>query len=184
MGEIREAKKGMDIESLCKIVGSWPKRELSQEELLATYKAHYSFRGRKELFLVLEAMRKKYGQGVCEIIEELYYRMGTEDGQALKAKHGDLLRTTVDMSTRPYCYQIEHSQTSEDRIAYKVVKCPSADLMKEMGVEDIGACMCPAYHEAYAKAFGYRFSMPKFLLTGDDCCEQIWERQEQRGARS
>ncbi len=177
----REDGRKPSIESLCRIVGNWPKREPSQEELLATYKGHYSFRGRKEVLLVLDAMRKKYGQEICKVIEQVYYRIGAEDGQALKVKHGSLLKTVADMSTRPYCYQIEHSQTSEDRIAYKVIKCPSADLMKEMGVEEIGASMCPAYHQAYAKAFGYRFSMPKFLLTGDDCCEQIWERQERAG---
>ena len=173
-----------DIESLCNIVGSWPKREPSHEELLATYKAHYSYRGRKVLYLALEAMCKKYGESVYKVVEDLYYQLGAEDGEALKAKHGDLLRTTADMSTRPYCYEIEHSHTTEDRIEYKVVKCPSADLMKEMGLEKIGIAMCPGYHVAYAKAFGYRFSMPKFLLKGDDCCEQIWEREEDAGTEN
>lgn len=174
----REETARRDIESLCRIVGSWPKRELSQEELLATYKGHYSFRGRKEVLLVLDAMRKKYGQGACKVIEQVYYRIGREDGQASKVKHGSLLKMVVDISTRPYCYQIEHCQTGEQRIAYRVVKCPFADLMREMGLEEIGISMCPAYHEAFAKVFGYRFSMPKFLLNGDDCCEHIWEREE------
>ena len=44
-----------------------------------------------------------------------------------------------------------------------------------MKLEEIGTYICPPWHESYAQAFGYRFSMPKFLLKGADYCEHIWE---------
>ena len=47
-----------------------------------------------------------------------------------------------------------------------------------MNLEQIGSRICPSWHKAYAKAFGYDFSMPRFLLTGNARCQQIWETYE------
>ena len=45
------------IEKLTDIKGPWPKRQLSQEELLAVYKEHFSFGSRREYLFLLSELR-------------------------------------------------------------------------------------------------------------------------------
>ncbi len=175
--------KGIDINNLCMMKGVWPKRELSQKELLETYKNHYSSRSRRETMLMLDAFKKKYGEDIYEVVKEVSYKMGKEAGEAEKRYYKSLLNKIVDISVRPYCYLIHHYETTPEKIAYKVLECSFANLLKEMELEEIGTYMCPPWHEAYAQAFGFRFSMPKSLLKGDDCCEQIWESLNHNGSK-
>ena len=168
--------KGMTIEDMCMMKGTWPKRELSQEELLQTYKKHYSAGSRSEAMLILDVFRKKYGESIWEVVRELYHELGRKEGEAAKRDYGSLLNAVVDFSVRPHCYEIEHCQSSPERIVYKVLRCPFADLLKEMGFEEFGQHICPAAHKGWAEAFGFKFSMPRFLPAGDDCCEHIWEQ--------
>jgi len=169
--------EGFSIGTLCKMKGLWPKRELSQEELIETYKNHYSAAFRRELIIILGALVEKYGQEIYDVVEEINYKIGEEEGAAYKKHYKSLLNKMVDISVRPFCYEIFHVETSNEKIVYKVLKCPFANIIKEMNAEEIGKHICPRWHEGYAEAFGYRFRMPKFLLDGDDCCEQIWERK-------
>ncbi len=159
--------------------GLWPKRELSHEELLETYKNHYSARSRTEYLLMLARFRKRYGEGICDLVEELNYEMGKQSGEAEKPRFGTLLNKVVDFSVRPYCYKIYHCETSRKRIVYRVLECPFADVVKELELEDIGVHICPPWHVGYAEVYGFSFTMPKFLLKGDDYCEQIWESVNQ-----
>ena len=168
--------KGYDLEGLCGIKGTWPLRELSEEELLEAYKSHYNCGARKELLLLLDAFETRYGAEIFAIVEEIYSTMGKQDGEADLLRYGSLLEKLTDLIVRPHCVECDVSEATMGRIAYRVLKCPFADLAKTMKLEGIGSHICPAWHKAFGKAFGYRFSMPKFLLTGDECCEQIWER--------
>ena len=158
--------------------GIWPKRELGQEELLETYKNHYSGDSRREAMRLVGAFRKKFGASADEVIREVYAQAGKEEGASAKRDYGSLLNKVADYSVRPHCYKIHHHQSSEDRIAYKVLRCPLAEVLKDMGLEELGKHICLPYHPAFAKALGYKFTMPKFLLAGDDCCEHIWEKAE------
>jgi len=169
--------EGFGIGALCKMKDVWPKRELSQEELIETYKNHYSAASRRELIIVLGALVEKFGQQIYDVVEEINYKMGKEEGAVSKKHYKSLLNKIVDISVRPFCYEISHVETSDEKIVYKVLKCPFADQIKELKAEEIGKHICPRWHDGYAEGFGFRFSMPKFLLDGDDCCEQIWERK-------
>ena len=168
--------KGMSIEDLCMMTGVWPKREPSQEELLETYKSHYSGASRSEAMLLLEAFRNKHGEDIWEVVEELYYQLGKKEGEAAKRDYGSLLNKVVDYSVRPHCYEIEHCQSSPERIVYKVLRCPFADVLKDVGLEEFGQHICPPAHEGWGEAFGMNFSMGKFLPAGDNWCEHIWEQ--------
>ncbi len=169
--------EGIDMRSLCKMKGSWPTRELSQEELLDTYKTHYSFRHREESLRILEAFRRRYGVEIYDIVETLYVQRGREAGEAEMARYGSLLNMIVDLTVRPYCYHQFLTVENEDRLVLKVLRCPFADLVKEMGLEDLGRHICLPSHKSYAKACGYRVSFSKFLLAGDDCCLQVWKKE-------
>ena len=168
--------EGIEVEDLCMMKGAWPKRELSAEELLETYKKHYSAGSRSEAMLVLDAFRKKYGESIWEVVKELYYELGKEEGEAAKRHYGSLLNAVIDFSVRPHCYEIEHCQSTPERIVYKIVRCRFADVLRKMGLEEVGQHTCPPAHKGWADAFGVNFSMPRFLLAGDDCCEHIWEQ--------
>ena len=107
--------EGIEIKDLCAMKGIWPKRELSQEELLETYKTYYSYVSRREAMLLLNLFLKKYGQNAREAIEEFYYELGKEDGATEKQALGSLLNVVANYSVRPYCYQIHHYQTGPDK---------------------------------------------------------------------
>ena len=169
--------KGYDLKRLGSIRGAWPHRELSQEELLETYKSHYSAGARREVLLLLDAFKKRYGDGIFEVVEATFCAMGTQDGETDQLRYRGLLEKLTDLIVRPHCCEFDVSEATTERIAYRVLKCPFADLAKEMDLEQIGSRICPSWHKAYAKAFGYDFSMPRFLLSGDECCEQVWERR-------
>ena len=112
------------------------------------------------------------------LIEETSACLESKKVKRTAARFGSLLAKIVDFSTRPYCYDIEHIETSEERVVYKVTKCPFAELARKMGCSELASHMCPRSHEAYAKAFGYAFSLKKFMLRGDECCLQIWRKAE------
>ena len=175
----REARlpEGYDLETLCAIKGRWPKRELSQEELLDTYKSFYSSRNRSETLLVLQAFEERFGPDVRAVVDEIYYKLGKEAGIAEKAQCGSLLSKLVDMFARPHSYENEHLETSEERIVVKVLKCPFADLAKELGLENISRHICLPWHRGYSEVYGYTCQFSKLLLAGDDCCHQTWEKQ-------
>lgn len=157
--------------------GIWPKRELSEEELIETYKDHHSASSRKDLIVILKALEKKFGREIYEVVEEINYRIRLEYGKADREKYNSLLNKIVDISVRPFCYEISHIETSNERLVYKVLRCPFASLLKKINSDEIGKHICPPWHEGYAETFGFRFRIPKFLPGGDDCCEQIWERK-------
>ena len=70
------------MNNLCMMKGIWPKRELSQEELLETYKNHHGFRFRREYLLILDTFKKKYEEGIYKVAKEVSYKMGEKDGEA------------------------------------------------------------------------------------------------------
>ena len=168
--------EGVTVEELCNIKGVWPRRELSQEELLDTYKAFFSSRFRAEALMVMDAFRKKYGDSVYEIIEKVYYEMGKAEGSGEKDVCGCLLNKMLDIYARPHSYVVDHLETTEERIEYRVLKCPLADVVKDMGLEEIAPHCCIPWHEGYAEAMGYRTKVSEFLLDGGDSCHWIWEK--------
>lgn len=167
--------EGYDLETLCEMKGGWPLRDPSREELLATYKSHYSCGARSEVLLLLDAFRRRYGDAVFEVVEETLAKLGKKDGESDLISYGSLLEKLADIIVRPFCCEFDVSEATNKRIAYRVLKCPFAELARKMELEQIGGRMCPAWHKAYADAFGYRFTMPRFMLAGDDYCDQIWE---------
>ncbi len=168
--------EGYELETLCKMKGAWPLRDPSSEELLETYKGYYGCGARAEVLLLLDAVGRRYGDGVFEVVEETLAKMGKQDGESDLVRYGSLLEKLADIIVRPFCCEFDVSEATNERIAFRVLKCPFAELVRKMSQEQIGSRMCPAWHKAYANAFGYRFTMPKFMLTGDDSCDQIWER--------
>ena len=168
--------EGYELGTLCKIEGAWPLRDPSREELLDTYKSYYGGGARSEVLLLLDALGKRYGDGVFEVAEETLAKTGRQDGESDLVRYGSLLEKLADIIVRPFCCEFDVTEATNERIAYRVLKCPFAEMTRKMGLEQIGSRMCPAWHKAYAEAFGYRFTMPRFMLAGDECCEQIWER--------
>lgn len=167
---------GVTAEELCNTKGVWPKRELSHEELLDTYRAFFSSRFRAEALMLMDAFRKEYGDSVCEIIEKVYYEMGKAEGRAEKDVYGCLLNKMLDIYARPHSYVVEHLETTKERIEYRVLKCPLAEVVKDMGLEELGKHFCIPWHEGYAEAMGYRTKVSEFLLDGGDSCHWIWEK--------
>ncbi len=168
--------EGVDMETLIQMKGIWPTREPSQEEFMEVYMDHYSFRIRTEAMLLLRALKKGFGEDIWPIVEKVYREMGKSQAHTDKSDYGTLLNKIADESTRPYCYTIDHSETTEDKIAYKVLDCPLTNRLKEWGMEKFGLHVTVPWHEGYAEAFGYRFSMPGYVLEGDDCTEHLWEK--------
>ena len=155
--------EGIDFESLCMTKGRWPKRNLSEKELLDVYKQHYSSGSRRETLAILSAFKSKYGSEINEVIEDVSYKLGKEASEEEKTYYKNLLNKIVDLSVRPFCYEINHIETSSNRIVYKALKCPFAAIAKQMNCEEIAAYICPRWHEGFAEAFGYTFKMPQFL---------------------
>ena len=169
--------EGYDLKTLCQIKGRWPKREITEDELWATYKGIHSAGGRRETFTLLKTFQTKYGSEVFDVTEEAAYRSGKESGIADQNRYKTLLYKLADIWVRPHSYETEVDEVTPNRIVYRAVTCPFADLMKKMKTEELGSHYCPPWHVAFAKEFGYRFEMPEFLLTGGSCCRQIWERE-------
>lgn len=166
--------KNVDYKKLSATKGKWPKRDLSKKELLDVYKKHYSFGSKSEYLSLLMAFKTKYGSEINEIIEDVNYKLGKEAGKESKAYYKNLLNFIVDLSVRPFCYEIDHIETSGKRIVFKVLNCPFADMAKKMNCVELASHVCPRWHEGFAESFGYRFEMPQFALKGDSCCEQKW----------
>ena len=87
--------------------------------------------------VMLDAFKKKYGEDIYEVVKEVSYKMGKEAGEADIWYHKSLLNKIVDISVRPYCYLIDHYETTPERIAYKALECPFADLLKEMELKKL-----------------------------------------------
>ncbi|KKL74452.1 hypothetical protein LCGC14_2064740, partial [marine sediment metagenome] len=138
-------------------------------------------RGEWDLVSSLQSEMRKlgeqfFGEDIWPIVEKVYREMGKSQAHTDKSDYGTLLNKIADESTRPYCYTIDHSEATEDRIAYKVLDCPLTNRLKEWGMEKFGLHVTVPWHEGYAEAFGYRFNMPSYVLGGDDCTEHLWEK--------
>ena len=82
----------------------------------------------------------------------------------------------LDIYVRPHSYVVEHLETTEDRVEYRVLRCPFAEVVKDMGLEEISKHSCVARHEGYAAAVGYRTKVCEFFFDGGDCCHWVWEK--------
>ena len=170
--------KGFTAEELCKITGEWPKRELSRQELLETYKDHYSFSIREEYFATVAALAEKFGPGVYEVVEEVNYKLGYKYGKEQRQKCKTVFNCLADIIVRPYCYKSQVLKASEKKIVAKVFECPTATLAKKLGFEEAGKHLCPKWHQGFADGFGIKFEMREFLLDGGDCCYQTFEERQ------
>ncbi len=169
--------KGYSLEDLFKITGKWPTRELTQEELIETYKEHFSFSIRKEPFETVGAMVEKFGEQAYEILEDVSYKIAYEHGKEQRKISKTLINYLTDIFVRPYCYEMEQIENSPKRSVFKVFNCPSATIAMELGLEDVIRHICPKWHQGFADGFGAKFEMPEFILDGD-CCLHIWEEKE------
>jgi len=170
--------EGVTAEALCNTKGRWPKRVPCHEELLDTYKSFFSSRFRAETLMVLEVFRREYGDSTLEVMDKMYYDMGMAEGTAEKEHYGCLLNKLLDIYVRPYSYDIENIEATEQRSEYRILKCPFAEVVKEMGLEEIGRHLCVPWHDGYAEAMGYRVRFCEFLLDGGRCCHNVWEKVE------
>lgn len=123
--------------------------------------------------MVLDAFRKECGDSVFPVVEKMYYDLGKAEGLEEKEHFGCLL----DIYVRPHCYTVEHLETSEERIEYRVIGCPYAEVVKEKKMEEFGRHICEPWHKGFAEAMGYQVKFCEFLLDGDECCHHIWERK-------
>ncbi len=125
---------------------------------------------------MLAAFRRRYGDEILETVEQTYYEMGTSEGLAEKEQYGSLLNKLVDIYVRPYSYENEQLEMTEERMCYQTLRCPFADMVMDMGLEELGKHLCPPWHKGYGEFYGYRWSGPKLLFDGDNCCYHIWEK--------
>lgn len=167
--------EGYSMEDLFKIKGVWPTRELSQQELMETYKDHFSFNIRREYYATVAALKERFGDEVYDVVEEISYKTGYECGKEQRKIKKTMANCLVDIAVRPFCYKIEQIENSKEKMVYRILECSTATIAKDMGLEELVSHICPKWHQGFADGFGAKFEMTEFLLDGDDCCKQIWE---------
>ena len=77
-------------------------------------------------------------------------------------------------------HEFEVIRKSRKALEVKVKKCIHADIFRKLNATDIGYKLICSGDEAVTEGFNpkIKFSRPKVLMKGDDCCHFIWELQE------
>ena len=77
-------------------------------------------------------------------------------------------------------HEFEVIRKSKKALEVKVTKCIHAEVFKKLNAAHIGQKLICSGDEAVTEGFNpkIRFTRPKLLMAGDDCCHFIWELQE------
>ncbi len=71
---------------------------------------------------------------------------------------------------------------SKEALEVKVFKCLHAETLKKLNATNIGVKLICVGDEAATEGFNpeIKFTRPKMLMAGDNCCHFIWELKKER----
>ena len=77
-------------------------------------------------------------------------------------------------------HEFEVLRKNKGVLEVKVTKCVHADSFKELNAAHIGEKLICSGDFAISKGFNpqIKFTRPKLLMTGDDCCHFLWELED------
>lgn len=154
------------------------------EECLKYISYGYELQGRIFLSLV-QALVKKYGEAVKEVIRQASYENGVKLGQEMARKIGknrleDFARAWDEL----WGFAGPPIEMSESRIVYRGSMCAAYEAWKKMGLDknaisNLADLYC-INDVGFAKGFNPKLELThtKRLMKGDPCCEWVIEVKE------
>ena len=129
------------------------------------------------LVMAVRFLEKQYGEGVVEALAEW------KDGRARERWRG--IAEATGRSDPEYLFRLfsdavhDHEVLRKDgeALEVRVTRCAHAEAFKEFNAADVGMRMICMGDHAVVEGFnpGMRFTRPKTIMAGDDCCHFVFE---------
>ena len=133
----------------------------------------------RDLLLVVASrfLMKEYGEGVLDAIADWKNGRTRERWAEIAEAEG---RSDPEYLFRLFSdavHEYEVIRKGPDALEVRVTRCAHADVFRSLNATDIGMKMICEGDYAVAEGFnpGIRFSRPKTIMAGDDCCHFVFE---------
>lgn len=148
----------------------------SNDELKQALRAHYF----EEKCDLLQFLAEKFGKDLDQTIDQYIFQSSYTFWQKLsESEENNSLEQYLHLLWDGYCANdgIQFSSLKEgQKIQYKVVRCPWAEIAREVGKSEWGYRFYCKTDYASVEGFNpkIRFSRSKTLMQGDDCCDHCY----------
>jgi len=116
------------------------------------------------------------------ILARAINRMQSEAARALAGQLGDNSLAALGEYFRRRAREqgiLEVLEASEQRLTIRILRCPSTEAFRRLGLDEIAPLFCASDH-AFIRAFNpqIRLSRTQTIARGGACCDHVWEEEE------
>jgi len=129
------------------------------------------------LIMASRFLMNEYGEGVLDVIADWKNDRTREQWMEIAEATG---RSDPEYLFRLFSDAVHEYQVirkAPEALEVKVTRCAHADVFKSLNATDIGMKMICMGDHAVAEGFNpmIRFTRPKTIMAGDDCCHFVFE---------
>jgi len=125
-------------------------------------------------------IEKQYGREALDVLSEWINRKNMQRGREVAELSGRNDPEYLFCLFSEDAHEFDVIRKDKKSLEVKVTKCVHADVFKGLNASHIGYKLICAGDAAFTKGFNskIKFSRPKVLMRGDECCHFIWEVNE------